>query len=167
MLLSQERLKEVFNYDVETGVFTWRISSNGRIKIGSVAGEVMAKGYIRIQVDGKRYLAHKLAWLYITGSIPDGQMDHINQDKGDNSYVNLRLCTQSQNKANCKAYSNNESGYKGVYRAGKRWVAQIRFNKKLVYLGTHINILDAAKAYNVKAIELFGDFAYTNAIKDN
>lgn len=98
---------------------------------------------------------------------PDGfESDHINHNGLDNRRANLRACTRSQNQQNKKAKLGVTSQYKGVhYRLGKlkkHWIAQIQINKKSIYLGYFKNEIAAAKAYDSKAVELFGDFAYLN-----
>ena len=81
--LTQERLKELLHYDPETGYFTWKISPNNAVKVGSVAGTSM-NNYIRIIIDHKAYLAHRLAFLYMEGYFPEHEVDHINRIRDDN-----------------------------------------------------------------------------------
>lgn len=94
------------------------------------------------------------------------ETDHINGDKLDNRRSNLRVCTRSQNEANKGLRIDNTSGYKGVYwnRKNKKWVANIGFNYKNIYLGEFNDRFHAMKAYNAKAKELFGEFARLNSI---
>ena len=95
---------------------------------------------------------------------PEGMCtDHINGDKLDNRHENLRICDHSKNGANAKA-RNGKSGYRGVcwHKQRKKWTASIRFNYKTNYLGLFVNLIDAAKAYDKKAKELFGEFANLN-----
>jgi len=87
------------------------------------------------------------------------EVDHINGDKLDNRRSNLRICTRSQNNAN-KPHTSGK--YKGVRYNKNAWQAEIKKNKKYIYIGRFKEIKDAAKAYDEKAVELFGDFAYTN-----
>lgn len=109
---------------------------------------------------------HRLAFLYMTGRFPKDEIDHINHIKDDNRWCNLRECTRSKNMMNSLRYKNNKSGYKGVSWHGKigRWRSQIRINFQNKDLG-HFNCKhEAAKKYNEKAKELFGNFAYQNEI---
>lgn len=136
-MISQEELKRRLNYDAETGVFTWLNHNGGRIKSGDIAGGIDGKGYAHIRINNKRPKAHRLAWLYMTGSFPYKQIDHINGIKTDNRFCNLRLATQSENKINTPLYKNNSSGFKGVYfhKASGKWNVQIRLNGKNKNLG--------------------------------
>lgn len=100
---------------------------------------------------------------------PEGvQVDHINGNKLDNRKENLRLCTIAENSRNRSTQKNNNSGYKGVvwHKPNKKWLTQIRFNGKRIHIGYFTDIHEAAKAYNEKAKELFGEFASINQIKD-
>src|SRR5262245_26632184 len=88
--ITAERLREVLSYDLETGWFRWRVSpKHSGIRIGRIAGQCDC-GYWRIEIDGKAYLAHRLAWLYVTGKFPDQQIDHVNGDGTYNAWCNLR-----------------------------------------------------------------------------
>jgi hypothetical protein len=89
-------------------------------------------------------------------------VDHINGNKRDNRIENLRLCTRSENAMNRGKSKNNISGYKGVRQVGSKWEARIGYRYKLICIGTYNLKEEAARAYDKKAIELFGDFAYLN-----
>jgi hypothetical protein len=96
--LTAERLRELLDYDPKSGVWVWRISRK-RMRIGSVAGSINGDGYRRLMVDGRRYQASRLAWLYVIGSWPIAEIDHKNLDKADDRFCNLRECTRLQNQA--------------------------------------------------------------------
>ena len=81
--LTQERLKEVVEYNSNTGVFIWKKSIAKIVKIGNIAGSQRVDGYLSFQIDKKMYLAHRLAWFYIYGYFPQ-MLDHINQIRNDN-----------------------------------------------------------------------------------
>jgi hypothetical protein len=149
-VITAERLREVLDYDPETGVFTWAKGGYG-IFLGSIAG-CKDKGYIRIKVDGKIYGAHRLAWLYVNGTLPDGDIDHINRVRTDNRISNLRVASKAENAQNKSKYRNNKSGIVGVYwdNLSKKWRAQIRVNGIAVYLGCYRDI-DEAKAARSEA----------------
>jgi len=95
------------------------------------------------------------------------QIDHKNRDSLDNRKQNLRFATPSQNQANSKIRSDNTSGYKGVvwYKNYQKWQVRIRYQGKRIYLGSFNNKEDAALVYNIKAKQLFGEYALLNKIK--
>jgi len=97
--ITQEKLKEEMHYDPETGLFTWLISRAKRVKVGDIAGGKNNNGCILITLFGQRYLAHRLAFLYMTGSLPSDQIVHINQAKDDNSWTNIRLVLKGESEA--------------------------------------------------------------------
>lgn len=139
--LTQERLKELFSYDQNTGIFTRLLPTSSRSKKGMVAGSKYKTGYLFICIDGNRYLAHRLAWLYVYGVFPEKQLDHINQIKYENRIINLREANASENAQNRPDISQkkNKSGYYGVchnkFKKNKpEWFAQIKLNGKTVYL---------------------------------
>lgn len=134
--LTQSRLKELLHYDPDTGVFTWR-TNRSHIRIGDMAGAAHNRGYWQIQVDGRIYLAHRLAWMYVHGAFPIAGTDHINGVRHDNRIANLREATQAENHQNRSKQSNNNSGFIGVYWDSKRdkWCADIQAGKKRIRLG--------------------------------
>lgn len=113
---SQAELKELFDYDPDTGVLTWKVKpKTNRVKIGDVAGTKCSKGYLQVRINGIKYLNHRIIWIMREGEIPNGyQIDHINQIKDNNCRTNLRLATSSQNNQNTNAQKNNKSGVKGL-----------------------------------------------------
>ena len=153
-MLTIEQLKEVLEYNHDTGLFTW-IKSTQQTKAGSVAGNKTNQGYIRISVKRKRYLAHRLAYLYMTGHFPENFIDHINHIRHDNRWTNLRDATNSQNHANRVKQKNNKSGYKGVCwnKIAKKWRAKIEYMYKDIHIGYYTTPQEAAEAYKKKAIE--------------
>lgn len=152
--LTQDRLKSVLHYDQETGLFTWTTDmktgrGNGRvhIKAGSRAG-TPDRRYIRIGVDGTRYWAHRLAFLWMTGSFPKIIIDHIDGDPSNNKWTNLRDVNHTVNQQNRRGPSSkNSHGFFGVTANHKRFMAQILVEKKYVYLGTHDTPSQASAAY--------------------
>lgn len=162
-MLTQARLREVLAYDPATGAFTWNVMLSSRGPVGSVAGSYTRKGYWRVRIDGREYMAHRLAWLYVTGSWPTKQIDHRNTNRADNRFDNLRLATNSQNGGNRRLSSKNRTGFKGVSfasRCAKRpYNAQISINGKSKNLGYYATPEAAHAAYLAAASEHFGDFA--------
>ena len=156
-MITQSRLKEVLAYDFESGVFTWKVSRNG-IRDNKVAGAKNKHGYIYIQIDTKLHLAHRLAFVYMTGDFPENQTDHINGVRNDNRWRNLRPVTRSENLRNQAKAKNNRSGITGVSwekRAGK-WRAKIMANGKQKHIGYFDNLFEAVAAR--KSAELEHDF---------
>lgn len=159
-ILTAERLRSLLFYDPISGTFTWRVS---RVKVsaGDRAGKKTKDGYIHIGVDGRRYQAHRLAFLYMTGEMPEGLVDHKNLDRSDNSWDNLRAATNSQNQGNTALRQNNKSGFKGVswHAAEGRWRAVIGIDGKKVFLGYADAPELAHEAYCAASETHFGEFA--------
>lgn len=139
MALTQERLTEFLNYDCSTGVFTQKKRSSRRVKVGDVAGTTKHDGYVIIRVDGVRYRAHRLAWLFMTGELPILDIDHIDRNPSNNAFSNLRLCNQSQNNENIGLRRDNKSQFKGVCldAATGLWRSEIRKDGVTFWLGRH------------------------------
>ena len=148
MDLTQDRLKEVLDYNAETGIFAWRvrIGRGPKQMIGVNAG-ACCNGYIAIKIDGKIYYAHRLSWFYIHNEWPD-EIDHINHIKSDNRLCNLRYANRESNCRNTKLKKNNKSGVAGVQwnKREQKWKANIGHKGKKVALGTFENKEDAIKA---------------------
>ncbi len=153
-LITQEYLKIILEYNPETGDFTWKQpTNNSKMKVGDIAG-CLHGGYRKIGIDGKIYLAHRLAWLYMTGSWPEFVIDHIEGTNisNFNKWDNLRHVTQIDNTRhkvkNGGIQVNNNTGYRGVSeRKDGKWVARISVNGKKIYLGYFKSAKDASIAY--------------------
>ena len=160
-MITQSELKELLHYDPETGIFHWLKSTTRSVKAGYVAGGKNHKGYVRIGVNKKRYLAHRLAWLYVYGYFPKYDVDHINTIPFDNRISNLREATTPQNQHNVKMSKANKSGVKGVCfdRSRKKWMAQLQVNTKKIRLGRFDNIDDAEKAVKEAREKYHGEYA--------
>jgi hypothetical protein len=134
-ILTQDHLKEIFDYDSATGIFKWK-KHYFRSYIGKIAGGKNAEGYITIKINRKTYKGHRLAWIYVNGKIEKPEIDHINGIRSDNRIDNLRQCNKSLNMQNKRqAQVNNSTGFLGVMRNGKRFYAEICSNNKRHYLG--------------------------------
>jgi hypothetical protein len=159
--VTHDRLCEVIAYDPETGIFTWRGKPRLRRKlIGAPAGNRSAASrYIDIEIDQRRYQAHRLAWFYVHEEWPTGLIDHINGDKADNRIANLRIATKSLNAANAKRPATNTSGHKGVYLRPNGWRACIKINGRQRFLGHFKRKDDAIAAYTAAAEKAFAAFA--------
>jgi hypothetical protein len=141
-------LKDMLEYDPFTGVFRWRKQVGQRGKPGNPAGSVNGEGYIKLQVKGKPYQAHRLAWFFMTGQWPRNQIDHINGARADNRFKNLRDVTRTVNLQNLQGpRSDNTVGFMGVTRNGRGFSARIKANGAYVRLGTHPTPEQAHAAY--------------------
>ena len=150
--VTAERLRELLDYDAETGLFRWRVHRARGAKPGMVAGKPHRKGYTQIKVDGRLYYAHRLAWLHTFGRWPALEIDHINGSKADNRLANLREVTRAQNSWNLQRAprSNRTTGVLGVCvvpSRTKRFVAQIAQHGKLRNLGRFTTVDAASAAY--------------------
>jgi len=146
-MIKQDELKKILFYDVETGVFIRRVQA-GKFKVGSIAGSITDRGYIVICIKKIDYRAHRLAWLYVFGSFPVNQIDHINGDRADNRIVNLRDVPQSANQQNRRKMSkHNKVGLMGVTKQGKKYRAQLTFNGKTISSGPFNSKEDAHEEY--------------------
>lgn len=159
--ITQEYLKSILDYDLETGIFRWKVSNNNRIKIGSIAGTVNDLGYLKIGIDKKPYKLHRLAWLYVYGCSANGDVDHINLNKLDNRISNLRIATRSQNLANTSSKKKYGIRLKGVrYRdPNKKYLAEITYDGKTRYLGYYDCPAAASFAYQIAADKHHGEYA--------
>lgn len=152
-MLTQLELKSILHYDPKTGTFT-RLTNKGPSKKGDVAGtQSHPRGYVQISVKSKSYYAHRLAWLYMKGYMPE-MVDHINGNTSDNKFANLRKCSMSENMQNLKqsGSSKNKSGHIGVYCTDGKWYATIRCiknnNRKKLRYGPFGTKKEAIAAYN-------------------
>lgn len=147
-MTTQARLKEILSYDPNTGIFM-RLTSSGGRKAGSIAGSPHGRGYLKLMVDNKKYFAHRLAWLFETGEWPKFNIDHIDGNKSNNSFRNLRDINQSSNLQNQKkAKSDNRStGILGAYKHRDKFVACINISGKKTHLGVFDTADDAHEAY--------------------
>jgi hypothetical protein len=148
--LTQARLKELLHYDPVTGIFTWRVTVSSKAQAGNAVGRAdILHGYVRRHVDKQRFSEHRLVWLYMTGSWPENQLDHINGDRTDNRWGNLREATDAQNRQNMakrKGSSSNLLGVKWSKLRGK-WMASITRDYVTKHLGYFADELDAHQAY--------------------
>ena len=147
--LTQELLKELAHYDLESGKFTRIKSTSPRFigKLPCAMDGLHSQGYYVVMVNGKSYPAHKLAVLYVDGYLPDRsvRVDHINGDTLDNRWENLRVVAPGENVRNQKATKHTESGHTGVFKKGDKYTAHIRIDKVLKHLGTFTTLEKAVQ----------------------
>ena len=154
--LTAEYLRSILDYNPDTGIFTWKVSTSTRVKAGDVAGRLDGHGYLQIMVLSRLYKAHRLAWLHTHGVWPKDQIDHINRIRTDNRIANLRDVSRKQNLQNRSKSSNNTSGHTGVSwnKQRSKWQAQITHNYKTINLG-FFSILEDAVAARKAAEKLY------------
>jgi len=160
MELSEAYLKSILHYNPDVGAFTWRqrprdmfscdrlhASFNTRFS-GKTAGSLAVRGNIDIRVGNVLHKAHRLAWLYTTGSWPMGEIDHISGDQTDNRFVNLRDVSSSRNSRNMKKKTGSLSAISGVTWSvnSRMWRARIQASNNIMELGYFNSLLDAASA---------------------
>jgi len=131
---TQERLKELFEY--RDGLMIRKTRPSIRSFVGQVVGCPDPEGYLRVSVDKRQYLLHRLVYLFHHGYLPEF-LDHANGNRANNKIENLRPASKYQNILNSQIRSDNTSGVKGVcWNARKRkWFAKIYVNKKSLNLG--------------------------------
>lgn len=156
--MTEERVKERLHYDPETGVFTWKVSQ-GTKKQGTRAGTIDVNRYRTIQLDGKRYYEHRLAYFYMTGKFPPHETDHMDGNRENNRWVNLRLASAEENQGNRFRSKRNTSGLKGVSYDRNKWRAQIGINYRTISLGRFRSPEAAHGAYCEAAKDVFGAYA--------
>jgi len=158
MAPTQKRLFELFNYDPETGSFTRKITVSNQLP-GTMVGHPHGHRYLGVSVDGKRYYCHRLAWLYMTGSFPPHEIDHINGNGTDNRWENLRIADRQQNLMN-RRHKPPQSGIKGVHQHWTKsgWYAAVGYKGENHYLGTFKSIEAAAKAVREARSRIHGEF---------
>lgn len=134
--LTAARLRELLDYDPETGAFTWRVPRQHR-PAGLPAGTKTRIGYLVIRVDGHVHNAHRLAWLHMTGEFPAATIDHMDGDKSNNRWVNLRDVPQRVNSQNHRK-AQGSAGLLGACwnKRTKNWRAVITVDDKQVHVGT-------------------------------
>ena len=154
-LLSAEDVRELLDYDQETGVFVWKIKRNNRTRAGQLAGAIEIQGYLVIKIHGKTYKAHRLAWLITHGSWPSDQIDHIDHCRENNRLSNLREVTNTCNHQNKSFRKVNTSGVTGVTLHAGKWQARIGVNGKRISLG-HFDSLEEASLAKALADAKYG-----------
>lgn len=171
--LSAEYVRECLNYDKETGVFIWKqrplshFVDVGHMKTwntgnaGKIAGYISKVGYRHIGVNFREYLAHRLAWVIVNGVWPEGRLDHKDRNRSNNSWMNIRSATDSQNCCNRGTQSNNISGYTGVCRWKHKWQAYVNVNGLRVWNKLFDTIEEAVYFRNYAAQYYHKEFART------
>jgi len=141
--------RSFLDYDPISGVFTWKTGRRGTARKGSIAGSIdPVTGYRRIRLKDKKIFAHRLAFLWMNGLLPENDIDHINGKRDDNRWCNLRLSNDTINAQNRhKAQSNSRSGLIGAMSNGKKYRARIRVDGKRIDLGSYHTPEEAHAVY--------------------
>lgn len=160
---SLERVRQLLVYEPDTGVWFWLQKPGGKPGKVYVAGRRDTGGYRQITIDGAVYQGHRLAFLWMTGAIPDLEIDHIDGDRANDRWSNLRVVTHQQNSTNSRP-KRAERKCKGAHfhKRDGYWFAAISIHGKQKWLGRFPSEEAAAAAYDKAAVELFGEFARPN-----
>jgi hypothetical protein len=167
-----ELLRELFDYDPDTGILTHRPRDRSRFSrdqdwrrwnkrySGTAAGNNCPSGYRTVRLVGTLFKAHRLAYKMHYGIDPPPVLDHVNGDGRDNRIANIRVATNAQNRQNSRKSGSNTSGYKGVswHKVDKVYVANIRINRRQCYLGSYRTAEEARDAYVIAGKRHFGEF---------
>lgn len=172
-LPSKDHINECVSYDRASGILTWKKRPLQHFKnahgmntfnskcAGKVCGSKTINGYTSLCLDGNRYLAHRIIWKLITGADPTENIDHLDTNKRNNAFTNLRLASKQENAFNQGKSPRNKTGFKGVSfdMARNKYYASICTGGKSISLGRHETAELAHMAY-CKAAETFhGEFA--------
>jgi HNH endonuclease/AP2 domain len=161
---SIEELSQVLRYERKTGLFFWTLIQKG-ISRNRPAGTLRPDGYVQITFEGITYFAHRMAWGFVRGDWPPPGVliDHKKPPKNNNRFGNLQIADGSENTHHAhKLNKRNHSGYRGVSRRGKRYMAMIARDNRDYVLGCFDTAIEAAHAYDAKAKKLYGKFAALN-----
>ena len=146
--LSADQLRAILRYDQTTGIFVWLVRPSRRAFAGDIAGYPASNGYTYITFERSKMFAHRLAWLYVTGMVPEVALDHIDGNRSNNRFANLRLAPGSVNQQNIRAATSKSlSGVLGASRQRDVFCARIVVNRKIIYLGTFVTAEEAGAAY--------------------
>jgi hypothetical protein len=170
--ITPAEVKHFLEYDPASGVFVWKprplelFPTKRTHKIwntryaGKVAGSLKPEGYLTIRFFQTFFYAHRLAWLYMTGEWPTEQTDHINGNRDDNRWQNLREATPYQNQCNKRVQKNSKSGLKGVsfHKQSYRWTSKIKVHGKSISLGYYLTAEAAGAAYALASAKHHGGF---------
>ena len=160
---TQDELRRLLYYNRKTGLFVWRVEVRpNRPLRGCSAGTHDGHGHIAIRINGCTFPAHRIAWIYVRGQIPDDlEVDHVDMNGINNKFKNLRLATFTQQQMNRRALSNNKCGLKGVHfvKRSRRWCAQITIQNKRTWIGEFETVELAAQAYFSEAKKHYGEYA--------
>jgi hypothetical protein len=156
--LTAEAVRRLFIYDPYSGLLQYRERGHHRPRGWFAGAKDPKSGYLRVQVGLRKYLIARLAWLWMTGRWPKDDVDHIDLDRTNNRWGNLRPATRAQNVVNSGRRATNKSGFKGVSFKNGRWRATIRTGGRCLHLGYFPTPEEASHAYEMAAQQAFGDY---------
>lgn len=149
-IVTQDKVKQVLDYNPATGEFTWKVATSNRVKPGEVAGRLCKTlGYILIGIKSKTHLAHRLAWLYTYGEWPKQQVDHVDGNRSNNAIANLRDVSNRQNSSNRKCHRDGRLVGAVYYKANDKWGSKIVKDDKQHYLGLFDTEWEAHQMYRL------------------
>lgn len=151
-------LRYLFSYNEEKGILTRNISRGNKLR-GSVVGVKSNRGHLNVEIDGKNYGVHRIIWKMHYLIEPSADIDHRDHNEQNNKINNLRLATVSNNLANSRIYKCNKTGFKGVGFIQGKYIARIRYQGKLIWLGRKSTAIEAYELYKDAALKYFGEFA--------
>lgn len=156
-MINKDRLRTLFV--IKNGGLYYK-EARGHLKANTKAGYVDEYGYVRIAIDGKKYMEHTLVWIYYFDEVPH-EIDHINNIRRDNRIENLREVTKSENQLNVGIKSTNKSGYKNVCwnKLEQKWKVQLRVDGKCKHIGSFDDLQMAAQAAQKARTKYHGEFA--------
>jgi hypothetical protein len=157
-----DELSKYLKYDPHIGVGIWLVRLSSRVRTETVAGTLAPSGYVLIKYKQKIYKAHRLFWFLQTKHDPAHlTIDHIDKNKSNNKFLNLRLANKSHQQHNKFKPHNNVSGEKGVcwLKGRQRYQAYIKINGKQTHLGYYKIFEQAVAVRQAKELELYGQFS--------
>jgi HNH endonuclease/AP2 domain len=156
--LTAEAVRRLFIYDPYSGLLQYRERGPRRPRGWFAGAKDPKSGYLRVQVGLRKYLVARLAWLWMTGQWPKDDVDHVDLDRTNNRWGNLRPATRAQNIVNSGLRATNKSGFKGVSFKNGRWRATIRTGGRCLHLGYFPSPEEASRVYEEAASQSFGEF---------
>lgn len=155
--LTSEAVRRLLIYDPFTGLWQYRERGPHRPRGWFAGAADRGTAYLRIQIGARKYLAHRLAWLWMKGRWPRDEIDHRDLDRANNRWANLREATHVQNTRNGPLRTTNTSGFKGVTFKRGRWRATIRAEGRYLHLGYFASPEAASAAYREASQRLHGE----------
>jgi hypothetical protein len=145
--MTVELASQLWDYNSDTGLLTWKVSPRNGVRVGDVAGNLNSKGYLQVKYKGKSHHAHRIAWLIAIGYLPKAELDHVNGIRDDNRLENLREATRRQNCRNKNCHRVGQLRFTYYNKRDKKWRAQApRIDgKKQKFLGDYNTMEEASK----------------------